>query len=141
MSTISVNNPNGYATYPNNRILAIIDTREGAREALEALGRYGRNEADIEVLHGEAGIEILDADSTHHGLLARIAKAIRAYGDVENESMHIYEAALRADAFVFAIHILNDEDKESIRQILVKSDAREINYFSTWVVEALQGAA
>lgn len=139
MSKIHVNDPDDFATYPNNRICAIVDERDDAQRALDALLDNGIDTEHIGILYGEAGADVLDAESTHHGVLAKVARTIRSFGDVENESMHLYESALHTGGYVFAIHARTDDEKERIRTALGLGNAREINFFSTWYVQAMRG--
>ncbi|HET9136200.1 MAG TPA: hypothetical protein VFO76_06150, partial [Candidatus Kapabacteria bacterium] len=97
--TFTVNNPESFTTYPNHRILAIIEDREMAKKAMAALNASDLSDtADIQIFYGQGGAEALDAD--HGSLFDRIAKFLRAYGDVENEALHVYEAALKDGYYV-----------------------------------------
>jgi hypothetical protein len=137
--TFTVNNPESFTTYPNHRILAIIEDREMAKKAMAALNASDLSDAaDIQIFFGQGGAEALDAD--HGSLFDRIAKFLRSYGDVENEALHIYESALKEGDYVFAVPSSDDHEKETIRKILSDCGARDLNYFSTWVVEALEAA-
>ncbi len=139
MDTISANNPESFTTYPNGRVCAIIPLGINVGHAYDELTNTGVRSEDIEVYYGKKGAAVIDADAEHHGLLASIAKAFRGYGDEENKSMHIYEAALENGEYVFTIKVDNtDEAKEPVRKILADHSAREINYFGTWVVEAME---
>lgn len=133
-----VNNPDSFTTYPNGRICAILSTGVAAEDVLNALLESGIVQEDIEVYCGRKGAIVMDVDADHHGLLAKIAKVFRAFGDMENKSMQKYKAALEKGEYVFAILVKKDEEKETIRRILAKHEAREIQYFGTWVVESLK---
>lgn len=138
MGNIHVNDPDDFATYPNHRICAVVDNRNDAQHTLEALLDSGIETEHVGILFGLEGADVLDADSTHHGVISRMAKSLRAFGDVENESMHIYESALRNGAYVFAVHARNEVEKETIRKALSTGNAREVNYFATWYVQAMK---
>lgn len=141
MSTININNPESFATYPNGRMCAILEDVEKAGNSLDAMIAAGVNKEDIEIYFGKKGVDVIDADATKHGVLASIAKAFRAYGDEENKSMHIYEDALEKGEYVMSIKVEDtDEDKEKVRGILADHNAHSINYFGTWVVEGLKAA-
>lgn len=137
MTELTVNQTGEFSTYPDHRVCAIIETKEDAVHALEDLKEKGLKGLDIEIFYGGKGARLLDADAEHHGFFAKIAKALRAYGDMENEMMHIYEKALKEGEYVFQVLARSDEEKETIRRVLEQYHAREINYFSQWYVEAL----
>jgi len=138
--TITVNNPDSFTTYPNHRVLGIIEDRNEARSTLDALLAAGINEGEIEVFYGQSGAEVLDADTEHHGVMAKIAKFLRAFGDVENEALRVYETALKEGYYVFGVPANNESEKETVRHILAENGARDLNYFDTWVVESLEAA-
>ena len=140
MDTINVNNPNDFMNYPTNRICAIIDNEEDARNTLGAMLRTGIDESNIDIFHGDKGIEILDAEGEKHGLLAKIKKQLRAYGDVENESMLIYEKALKDGGYVFEVLAITDKEKDAVFRIFANNNGWAINYFGSWYVEAMKEA-
>ena len=140
METLKKNNQNDFATYPVNRVCAIIDTDMDARSAMDELLRSGVREDQIDIFYGSAGIEILDVEGVHHGVAAKIAKKLRAYGDVENEVLHIYETAMANGGYVFEVLAQTDEEKESIHHILALNNAHQINYFGSWHIEAMKEA-
>src|ERR1043165_3761744 len=135
MTGITVNNPESFTTYPNHRILGIVEDREESRKLLDALTASGLPEGEIEVYYGEGGAEAIDADTKHHGIFAKIAKFLRSYGDVENEALRVYETALKNGYYVFAVPSNDEQEKETVRHILAEHGARDLNYFDTWVVE------
>ncbi|HYM21421.1 MAG TPA: hypothetical protein VEW28_10530 [Candidatus Kapabacteria bacterium] len=138
MIDIHVNDPNDFTSYPNNRICAVIDDRDDAQRTVDALLGSGIDAEYVDILYGKSGADVLDADSTHVSVLTRLARKLRSFGDVENESMHIYESALHHGGYVFAVPAKSDDEKESIRKVLAAGNAREINYFSTWYVQAMR---
>jgi hypothetical protein len=139
MDTIKINNPDSFTTYPNNSLCAIIEKNDNAGNTLDALIAAGIPKEDIDIYYGKKGVEVIDSDATHHGLLASIAKVFRGYGDEENKSLHIYEAAVENGYYVFTVKAKdNDAEKEKVRKILANHSARDINYFGSWVVEALE---
>lgn len=135
---MKLNKPDSFPTYPNHRVCAIFDERDDARSGFDALMKAGISEDDIEILYGQEGVDILDADVGHkHGILSKVAKIIRLYGDVENEFLHVYQSALDHGGYVFAIRAEDEITKEAIGQCLRGNNAEGINYFGSWVVEAM----
>ena len=136
--TVTVNNPDSFKTYPNHRILGIIEEPAGARDAIDALLAAGSEEGEIEVFYGKGGADVLDADTDHHGVMAKIARFLRSFGDVENEALRVYQSALHSGYYVFAVPVDNEHEKETFRHVLAENGARDLNYFDTWVVETLE---
>src|ERR1700688_1291440 len=114
METIKINTGSEFSTYPTNRMCAIIETDMDARSAMDEMLRSGIKPDHIQVYYGPAGIETLDAEGTHHGVAAKIATQLRAYGDVENETLRIYEGAMKNGEFVFEVLAETDEEKEHV---------------------------
>src|SRR5947209_5991908 len=110
MNEIKVNDPNDFSVYPNHRVCAIIDTDMDARSALDALLRAKVHEDHIHIFYGWKGIETLDPEGGEHGLFARLATALRTYGDIENETMKHYEDAMKNGGVVFEITAEADEE-------------------------------
>ncbi len=140
METMKVNNHNAFTTYPNNRVCGIIDDTEDARIALDDLLASGITEDHIDIFYGAAGIEGLDAEANHHGFVAKVARKLRAYGDVENQAMYIYEDAMKNGGYVFEVLARDDKEKESVHSILLDHNAHQINYFGSWYIEAMTEA-
>lgn len=141
MSTININNPESFATNPNGRVCAILETVETAGNSLDAMIVSGVNIEDIEIYFGKKGVDVIDSNATQHGVLASIAKAFRAYGDEENKSLHIYEDALEKGEYVMTVKTGDkDEAKEKVRKILADHSAHNINYFGSWVVEGMKAS-
>lgn len=124
-------------TYPSHRVCAVIDERNDASVALDALIKSGVREEDIEILYGREGIGLLDPNGKGHGFFSKMARKLQSFGDMEKIPIHIYESALLQGGYVFVVPADSDDDKESIRKALDAGNAREINYFSSWYVESM----
>lgn len=123
--------------YPSHRVCAIIDQRDEASSALDALIKSGAKEEDIEILYGREGIDLLDPQGTGHGFFSKMAKKLPSFGDMEKKLMHIYESALLHGGYVFVVPANSDEEKETLHKALAGANGREINYFSSWYVESV----
>lgn len=124
-------------TYPSHRVCAIIDERDDASHALDALIKTGAREEDIEILYGREGIDLLDPSGKGHGFFSKIARKLQSFGDMEKKLIHQYESALKKGGYVFVVPSYNDDDKGTIRTSLTSGNAHEINYFSSWYVESM----
>ena len=137
MREMYFNKPDRLMMYPSHRVCAIIDERNDASMALDALIKSGTKEEDIEILFGREGIDLLDPKGNSHGFFAKISNKFRAFGDIGKTLVRIYESALRRGGYVFVVPSYDENDKEHIRKSLSAGKAREINYFSTWFVESM----
>jgi hypothetical protein len=137
MHEMYFNKPDRLMTYPSHRVCAIIEDRDDASHALDALIKTGAKEEDIEILYGREGIDLLDPGGKGHGFFSKIARKLQSFGEVEKVLIRLYESALRRGGYVFVIPSYNEGDKSTIRRSLDIGNAREINYFSTWYVESM----
>jgi hypothetical protein len=138
MADVNINNPTDFRTYPNNRVCAIIETGDEARNIVTALLKNNIEENNIDIFYNSKGVEIFDAEAEHHGVIAKIVKKLRAYGDMENDLMQRYEKAMEKGEYIFEIKVGSDDEKEEVHQILLAGGARDINYFGSLVVESLK---
>jgi hypothetical protein len=138
MADVNINNPKDFTTYPSNRICAIIETGDEARNIVAALLKNNIEDNTIDIFYNSKGEEIFDAEAGHHGVMATIAKKLRAYGDMENTLMTRYEKAMEKGEYIFEIKVGSDDEKEKVYQILLAGGAHEINYFGSLVVESLK---
>jgi hypothetical protein len=137
MHEMYFNKPDRLMTYPNQRVCAIIDQRDDASQALDALIKSGANEEDIEILYGKEGIDLLDPKGTGHGFFSKISCKFQTFSEMGKTLIRMYESALRRGGYIFVVPSYSDADKESIRKSLARGKAHEINYFSTWFVESM----
>ncbi len=129
----------GELTYPDNSLIGIIDTYADARAALKALGTAGFPEDEIGILCGKEGAKIIDADGSQEGVLGKIARVIREFGDVDNPHKEAHEKALREGHFLVAVRAEEEEKRKQALEILKSHGAHFINFYSPWVIEGLEG--
>ncbi len=137
MNEMYFNKPDRLMTYPSHRVCAIIDERDDASHALDALLKTGAKEEEIEILYGREGIDLLDPSGKGHGFFSKIARKLQSFGDMERKLINLYESALKKGGYVFVVPSYNDDDKDTIRTSLHSGKAHEINYFSSWYVEPM----
>ncbi|MDP4218856.1 MAG: hypothetical protein Q8916_05570 [Bacteroidota bacterium] len=137
MNELYFNKPDRLMTYPSQRVCAIIDERDNASCALDALIKSGTREEDIEILYGKEGIDLLNPGASGHGFFSKIADKFQSFGELGRKLINSYESALRQGGYVFVIPSYSDADKGHIRSSLESGNAREINFFTSWYVEAM----
>jgi len=124
-------------TYPSHRVCAIVDDRNDASQALDALIKTGAKEEDIEILYGREGIDLLNPKESGHGFFSKMAKKFPSFSDLGKTLIRVYESALLRGGYVFVVPAYSDRDKETISRSLGSGKAREINFFSSSYVESL----
>ncbi len=138
MPDVKINDPTDFTTYPNYRVCAIIETGDAARNIIKTLLKNNIEENNIDIFYNSKGVDIFDAEAEHHGVIAKIVKKLRAYGDMENELMEKYQKAMEKGEYIFEIKVGSDDEKEKVHHILLSGGARDINYFGSLVVESLK---
>lgn len=126
-------------TYPEQHVLAILETADAARAALDALAAGGFLESELAVLHGPAEAERLDAGTGRTGLLDRVLRFVEKIG-IRNDEIAVkdrYEDALRAHQYVVFALAATDERKDRAAAILAAHGGRFVNYFGRLTLERL----
>jgi hypothetical protein len=128
----------GELTYPDNSLIAIIDTYAEARAALKELTAAGFPEDEVGILCGQEGAKEIDADGREHGVLGKIARIIREFGDVDNPHKERHEQALREGHFLVAVRAEEEEKRKQALEILKSHGGHFINFYSPWIIEGLE---
>ena len=136
-SEVHLNKPESFKTYPTHRVCAIIETKADAKHAVDGLLDLKIEPSAIDIFHGSEGVDILDAEGTHHGPMVALTRTLQQAGDVETDAFKVYESALEKEYFVFSVEVSTPEIKEAVATILTNNHAEFVNYFGSWTVEAL----
>jgi NAD(P)-dependent dehydrogenase (short-subunit alcohol dehydrogenase family) len=75
--------------YPTNRVVGTIVDTADAHAAIEALLQAGFDRQDIDILHGEAGIDRLDPTGAEHGFLAQFQRTLIRIASPAEEFKHL----------------------------------------------------
>lgn len=130
-----------FIPYPTDRVVGTIDDPGDARTAIDTLLQAGFTRDDIDVLHGEAGLERLDPAGTDHGFLARFQRTlIRAAGPAE-EYKHLMRHVddVRAGRFVVMVLAKEAAERGLAAQILSSHGAEFIGFYGRWAYRAFTG--
>ena len=115
-----------FDTYPTHRVCGIFENNTDAKKALDGLDTLSIRREDIDIYGKSDSSDLGPIVNTAHGM-----------GDVEDEAFQVYQSALDKGNYVFAVHVANDEMKDSVSAILTNNQAHYVNYFGSWVVEGL----
>lgn len=128
--------------YPENRMLAIIDSREQLREAIEALTSGGFLASEIEILHGAAAAKSLQEETGRSGLAhlaMRLAAAIRMPND-ELELKSHYADALADGRFLISVLAPSEDRQRIAAQLLRAHGGADVRFFSRYTITSPQRA-
>src|SRR5688572_1124437 len=78
-----------FIPYPTDRAVGTIDDPKDAWAALEALPREGFSQEQLDVLHGEGGLEHHDPAVSEHALLARVQRTLIPTAGPAEEYKHL----------------------------------------------------
>ena len=118
--------------YPRDHLVGIVDNHARATELAADLNRQGV--ADVQVLSGAEGAEILDSDGSEHGLFGRLLRTVERMS-AEIDHLREYERAVREGAAVVVALAKEEPLREQATEVFRKHDARFVNYFGAMTVE------
>jgi len=122
--------------YPEDHVVGVIDRSENVRAAVEALDAAGYNSDDVTVLCGQSGLERLDADGSHHGLLGRVVRLVQTYG-TEGEALRLLEDELQRGHFVIGVRVPDDAGKQQVADLLAEHGGSYLHHYDRWHLEQL----
>ena len=125
--------------YPRNHVLGVVDSPEQLGAAMTALRDAGFLESEIDVVHGQAAADALDASTGHSGLTDFAMRLAERIG-VSNDEMDVkrrYEHALRDGGTIVFVLTPTDERKELAARVLHESGGHLINYMGRFSWEAM----
>lgn len=136
-------NPNphefGYVFVPLNRITALFDATEDARNAVQALKALGFGPGTLDVFVGVEGAAALDLSGEAHGVATRAIRNFEAFMvQVAGDSHKQMDTALKAGGVAVAVLMDGKEDrKDDVAALLRDHRAGTVRYWSRWTIEAL----
>ncbi|MBM3935175.1 MAG: hypothetical protein FJ319_12905 [SAR202 cluster bacterium] len=92
------------AWYPRDHVMAVIDDREDAAEAIQALRDEGFHTADIKRFTGDQVEKQLKSECDHCGFMERFARTLWKYFALEGAIFDDYKTEGRAGHIVLAVH-------------------------------------
>jgi hypothetical protein len=140
-----------------NRVTALLDTEDAARETVRALEADGVATTDIDLFIGEQGARVLDLPGREHGRAHHLLRVLEgAMGD-ERETNQRIDSALRQGASLVCVKmpstlpaVMNaiahpssmatfrkqkSDEKARALRIFKELKAHEIHYWGAWAFE------
>jgi hypothetical protein len=123
--------------YPENHVVAVLDTKAQVTNAIAALTSGGFMDSEIQYGTGATDADELGASTGRTGLAALLVRLAERIGvaDEEMEMKHRYERAMRDNKFVVSVAAPTDERKQRATEILRAHDAHAIAYYGKRTIE------
>lgn len=120
-------------------IAATPDLRDRLVADLEAAG-YRRDE-EVNVLHGEEGLRIIDPDGEYSGPFGKLLRAFQRFTTgVDERTLDAMKEALESGQYVLAVDADGSERaRDEIHAILRKQGASHIFYNAPTYIQLLSG--
>jgi hypothetical protein len=123
--------------YPVDHVVGVVDNRERALEAIDALRKGGIQEQEIDLFVGSSVTQACHAHHTEHAVLRHIADWLSSAfsDDLDYAREYLYEAAHDHDLIM--VHVDRAEQVELIRRLLAARGARLLRYYELLTVTDL----
>jgi hypothetical protein len=125
--------------YPENNVVAVIDTPEALLELVQSLTEGGFLKSEIQVLHGQAAAEKLQASSGRSGLADLAMRLVASIGMPNDETAmkNRYAQALAEGCILVLVESLTDERKELAARILRDHGGKFVNFLGRYTIEPM----
>jgi hypothetical protein len=120
------------------RLLAVLDTDEAARVAIQALTESGIEPARIEIFTGDDGAAAFDSSGGRHGPGARFLRTLQFTLMDQMPDFAYYEAAARQGRSVLSVRARNDAEMRKAVDTLREHGAHFINQFGLFTTEEFE---
>jgi hypothetical protein len=130
-------NEDRYYRYPKGRIAAVLNDDRNLEEALAHLPEADVNLADVNVLSGFEGMQLLDRKGARRGLRSRLLRIaqLTAY---EGTALDNHEQALRNGHYIIYVPVKGEQQTQSVLDILRRAGGHYLLQFHRWTVEELR---
>jgi hypothetical protein len=125
--------------YPENNVVAVIDTLEELVELTESLTGGGFLKSEIQVLHGQAAAEKMRASTGRSGLTGLAMRLVASIGmpDDETAVKNRYAHALADGRILVMVEALTDERKELAAKLLREHGGKFVNFLGRYTIEPM----
>jgi hypothetical protein len=125
--------------YPENNVVAVIDTLDEVVELVETLTGGGFLKSEIEVLYGQAAAEKLRTSTGRSGLAGLVMRLIASIGMPNDETAmkNRYAQALADGRILVLVETPTDERKELAAKLLREHGGKFVNYLGRYTIEPM----
>jgi hypothetical protein len=127
-----------FQTYPTHRVVAMVENKKHADEAIAELIEAGFDGSLIDESIGEDGMKFLDPAGTKHGFINKMIRKwqLLAQGE-ESKYVHRIEKNLKEGRAIVSVPAVNEFYKYRATDILKQHHSADIRYYGTFYVENL----
>ena len=126
-------NHDGFFVRPKNAVLAIVPS-DRLDECTAALAAAGVDLARVDVLQGQAGVQILDFDGTEHGFWAHVVRTLQKLGSASNEREN-YARALEDGSSVVIVPVVDSAEVDACARVLLEHGGRRILHLGAYTAD------
>jgi hypothetical protein len=125
--------------YPENNVVAVIDTLDEVVELVETLTGGGFLKSEIEVLYGQAAAEKLRTSTGRSGLAGLVMRLIASIGMPNDETAmkNRYAQALADGRILVLVETPTDERKELAAKLLREHGGKFVNFLGRYTIEPM----
>jgi len=130
---------NARVRYPDNSVVAIIDTVDNLSAAHAALIEGGFLKSEIQVLCGADAAQALRDNTGRTGLSDLVMRIVTTLGMPDDETIvkGEYADALHAGQFVVVVLAPTEERKTLAARMIQQHGGKFINFLGEWMIEGL----
>ena len=118
---------------PTYHVVGLLTDKSQIPAITSDLRSAGVDVATVEILCGEQGARILDADGRYHGLRGRVVRTLQRLG-YDQETLEIYDEALRDGDLVLRVPA-RPKDRYRIAALLQRHYVHDVGYFGPGTFE------
>ena len=137
MARVNPDLPKEHVQYnPIHRVTGLFDAHDGVTAALRELEEAGFGRDDIDIFSGVEGERALDPSGDNFGTAGRWFRKIEDWVSDTSKFHEVAAATLNAGGFVVAARTESDDGrKAAAMEILTRTGARDVKYWSNFYVE------
>lgn len=121
---------------PDHQLAADVPDQAAVEQLVAGLSGLGLDVAQLQVLHGARGGEILDVAGEHHGWRFHVGRAFKSNG-VDGNMLAAYDEALRDGRFLVLVPLPESQPREAVVDVLLRHGAEHVNYFGSGTMETI----
>ena len=118
-----------------NRLMAVLDTPEGADDATAALAREGFAGDAVLVLRGDRDADRIDSLGNAGGVWVRARRLLSFTIADQIVDLAVYVAALRDGRTVVSVRAAGERERERAKRALAGTGAHFVNFFGRLATE------
>ena len=142
MKTNYTHFPNHFVSYETNRITCDYPNEEVFLNAMDIFEQEGFDTSEFYILHGNTGIQALDADGHEHGLLSTLIRKIHAMGsEAEEHSLEGLVEDLKEGMIHIGVPAAKQEIRDHAHSVMDRTGGGKVIFFGRFYIETFKSAS